>query len=210
MDPKHTSSLRSRVAQSLGREIVVGDIGCGRVNESELARKFGVSRTPLREALLSLEKSGIVQKSARGFTLPAVSRRSIHELYPVIASLEALAVKTGRPLKKDLDALQKTSSRLSTIKQPGAALRVDMLFHDVLTSTCRNQLLLQMLYDLKLQIARVERLYLGTPAHIQRSLEQHDEIIEALTAGDSIRAATLVEQHWIDGRDRLLEDLDRL
>jgi DNA-binding GntR family transcriptional regulator len=210
VDRKRPSSLRSRVAQSLVRVIVDGGVDSGRVNESQLARKLGVSRTPLREALLSLERSGLVQESERGFILPPISRRSIRELYPIIADMEALAVRTGRASKQELDALRKTNRSFAAMEQPGTALRVDMKFHDVLTATCRNRLLLQMIHDLKLQIARVERLYLGTPAHVQRSAKQHREIIEVLSGGDSVRAASLVQLHWIAGMERLLEDLDNV
>jgi DNA-binding GntR family transcriptional regulator len=88
-------SLRDQVRDELAGWLNDGRLKPGqRLEEERLARAMGVSRTPLREALASLARDGLVDAVPhRGFRVPALSVEVVRDLYPIIGSLEALAVR---------------------------------------------------------------------------------------------------------------------
>src|SRR5690348_7730652 len=91
--------LRAAVYARIVALIVAGEYRPGSVlTEAALSRAMGVSRTPVREALLRLEAEGVLESTlARGFTLRPLSRSEAAELYPILAALEARAVKDAGP-----------------------------------------------------------------------------------------------------------------
>ncbi len=202
------SSLRSRTADLVLHKILQGGVAEGRLNESELALKLGVSRTPLREALLSLQQIGIVQQATRGFVLPGISRRLVREHYPLIATLEALAVRSQTASSIDIRRLRESNSRFASQAESSHALALDNEFHDLLISGCQNQLLVRIAHGLKYQVSRIESLYMRNLDHVAPSAEQHGEIVDALARGDTGLAAFRVEDHWLAGMHRVLEQFD--
>ena len=202
------SPLRSRTADLILHEILRGRVTEGRLNESQLALKLGVSRTPLREALLSLQQTGIVQQSTRGFVLPAISRRLVREHYPLIATLEALAVRSLTASSVDLQRFRELNSSFETQAESSRVLALDNEFHDLLISACQNRLLVRIVHGLKYQISRIELLYMRNLDHVGSSAQQHGEIVDALACGDTGLAASCVEDHWLAGMHRVLEQLD--
>src|SRR5215475_8821255 len=110
MDEEATGSLRASVSGKLLDLLISGQVPPGRVNESELARKIKVSRTPLREALVALESAGFVLSQERGFAIPVLRSIEIREIYPIIASLEALALETtGIPDRARIQELRRVN-----------------------------------------------------------------------------------------------------
>ncbi|HEU4537786.1 MAG TPA: GntR family transcriptional regulator, partial [Polyangiaceae bacterium] len=97
MPPLPRSRLRDEVVRELATRIASGSLAeAERLKEVELAAELGVSRTPLREALLVLEREGLVESEVnRGFRVTALSEGRVRELYPILGALEALAVREG-------------------------------------------------------------------------------------------------------------------
>lgn len=94
--------LREELRQAVLQRILRGVLPPGsRIIESKLSEELGVSRTPLREALLHLEQQGFVRSDlARGFSVEPLSQQEVREIYPIIWTLEGLALRSIGPLLK--------------------------------------------------------------------------------------------------------------
>ena len=204
-------NLRTEIVETLRREIVGGRMAPGsRVNESELSAELGVSRTPLREALLSLESEGLVAaEPARGFFVPPLSAREVREIYPIGRELGLLALRTVRHVPAaTLDRLEAINQRFAAARaRAERAQRLDDDFHATLIAACPNRRLLEMLGAVQRSMARYERSYMGDAHDVARSARQHAEIIGALRAEDLDTALEVLRDHWDYGASRLVQKL---
>jgi DNA-binding GntR family transcriptional regulator len=171
----------------------------GRINESELSALIGVSRTPLREALLGLEKEGLVVSAAgRGFFVRSLSVEEVREIYPVLWTLESLALQLrGVPSPVELSFLRKINAKLeSRLSKPPQALKLDTEWHRTLLRPCRNRRLLLMIRDLKRAAYRYEYAFMQQSNRVIVSVEHHRQIVDALEQGDMERAVETLKENW--------------
>jgi DNA-binding GntR family transcriptional regulator len=193
-------ALRYQVYQSVLKLIVEGQLAPGtRINESQLATELEVSRTPLREALFQLEQEGFVRSNlARGFVVEPLSSQELCELYPLIWTLEGFALRMSFPLvKATLPTLGRLNEQLANAHDdPSIAITIDTAWHNALLSHCRNSRLLAILDRLKLAAHRYEYLYMRDGSLITTSVVQHQNIIEAIGAGDIEEALQQLEVNW--------------
>jgi DNA-binding GntR family transcriptional regulator len=202
--------LRYQVHQRVLKLIVQGQLAPGsRINESQLAIDLEVSRTPLREALFQLEQEGFVRSHlARGFQVEALSSQELCEIYPMIWTLEGLALRMSFPLvKATLPQLQRLNEQLAnSTHDPNLAIEVDTAWHAALLKHCQNRRLLATLESLKLAANRYEYLYMGSGSLITTSVVQHQNIIEAI-ANDAIdQAVQQLETNWQFTMEFLLQE----
>ncbi len=206
--------LRDQIYQLVLDRLLRGELPPGsRVVESELAGELGVSRTPLREALFRLEQEGFLQADlARGFTVVPLTAREVREIYPIIWTLECLALSSiGQTERVPLKELEQINVDLAQGQEdPADKLTLDSRWHEVLLRNCPNRRLLQMITSLKQVAYRYERAYMREAALVETSVEQHRLISDALERGDLAQAATLLEQNWRFGMNALLQHLDWL
>lgn len=206
--------LRDQIYQLVLDRLLRGELPPGsRVVESELASELGVSRTPLREALFRLEQEGFLQADlARGFTVVALTAREVREIYPIIWTLECLALSSlGLAERVPLQELEQINVDLAQRQEdPADKLTLDSRWHEVLLQNCPNRRLLQMITSLKQVAYRYERAYMREAALVETSVEQHRLISDALKQRDLAQAATLLEQNWRFGMNALLQHLDWL
>jgi DNA-binding GntR family transcriptional regulator len=204
--------LRDEVYQLVLDQLLRGELSPGsRIIESELATKLGVSRTPLREALFRLEQAGFLHTDlARGFTVIPLTAREVREIYPIIWSLECLALTTiGRVERVPLADLEQINEELARVQNdPAAKLTLDQRWHEALVQQCPNRRLLQMIASLKQVAYRYEWAYMHETALAAASVEQHCVIMEALSRGDLAQTSALVEENWRFGMNALLQHLD--
>lgn len=205
------ANLRAEVGDTLRREIVGGRLAAGsRINESQLSVDLGVSRTPLREALLSLEAEGLVSSEpARGFFVTPLSAREVREIYPIGRELGILALRTVRRVPAaTLDRLEAINERFAAARtRAERAQQLDDEFHALLIAACPNRRLLEMLAGVQRAMARYERAYMGDAHDVARSARQHTEMIASLRAGDVDAAAATLRDHWDYGAERLIQTL---
>ncbi|HEY6306254.1 MAG TPA: GntR family transcriptional regulator [Candidatus Angelobacter sp.] len=199
--------LRQNVAPDLLRRIVEGRLKPGeKIIESRLSSELGVSRTPLREALLYLEREGLVRSDMRrGFTVEPLSARDVRETYPVLAHLECLAIRTSFDLLPLLiPELQRINSEFARARSSEKALELDSKWHDLLASQSKNSRLASLLRTLRLAIRRYEHLYLADRGLISTSVTQHRTIIRALRKRDLEALLKAVEVNYLFGMRVLL------
>lgn len=182
------------------------------INERDLSTELGVSRTPLREALLSLEKEGIVEARPRhGWAVTALTAADAEEIYPMIAALEALALESSdfHELLTELDTLTAINTEMGeAVDDAYRAQMLDDEFHKHLLGTCRNGRLLETIAALKRIIHRYEYAYMREMASVPISVREHEEILRALRAGDVAQATATVRQNWLRAKDLLVAWLD--
>ena len=169
------------------------------INESELSAALGVSRTPLREALLGLEREGFLTSEAgRGFFVLPLTLRDAEDLYPILWTLEAEALAASGPIGRERIAELRAINR--ELKRSGTnateALRLDRMWHDTLLRACGNARLLAMIETLKDQARRYEVAYMEDSGRVILSTRQHEEIVGSLERGDLAGARTELERNW--------------
>ena len=195
--------LGEQIFEVLSAEIIKGLHPAGKhLSEIEICSAMQVSRTPVREALFKLEQEGLlVSRPNQGFFVAAQSKQKVEESYPILAAMEALAVRTSTPFTSDqLRQLETLNRRIQNGK---GSLRgqfvADHDFHRRLIANCPNASLLSLIETLKAEIERWDGGKQRGMAKPGLAGQEHAEIIEFLRAGDMEAAAKLLEQHWQEG-----------
>ncbi|MDX1394025.1 MAG: GntR family transcriptional regulator [Gemmatimonadota bacterium] len=200
--------LRETIRRALTDRIVSGELASGDpIRLVATAEELGVSVTPLRESLVQLEIDRFVDSSpGRGYSVAAMTVLEVEEVYPLIWTLEALALRLAPPTPEQRTLLSELNGRFRACEDPSEAHDLDREWHRMLLSQCQNQTLLEFLSLLKRRGARYEVAFMSEMqrARSSRSADQHDEIVACLESGDHDRAVTVLEQNWQLGPSVLL------
>jgi DNA-binding GntR family transcriptional regulator len=172
-----------------------------RVNEVHLAKELGVSRTPLREALIGLVDRGLlVSDPGRGFLVPPLDPNEASQLYPLVAELEALALRWS-PLQDLIglgDGLDRIADEMTeALETGGDHVALDDRWHGLLLSRTANPHLLRLLAQTKPLLKRYDLLYFGGAERARRSIDEHRRIVAAIRAGDLAEATRVLVQNWV-------------
>ena len=189
--------LRDDVYSRLRDAIVDGTLAPGeQLRDVELAAWLGVSRTPVREALLRLADAGlVVAQPGRSTTVSSLDMRAIRDARDVVAAMHELAVReaVGSLTKADLKAMRDANRRFRTAleeKDLEAALRADDELHGVVVAVAANRALTAVLDQYTPVVRRAERLRFSSREG-RASLARHGELIRLCAAGDADAAATV-------------------
>ena len=189
--------LRDDVYRRLRDAIVDGTLAPGeQLRDVELAAWLGVSRTPVREALLRLADAGlVVAQPGRSTTVSSLDMRAIRDARDVVAAMHELAVReaVGSLTKADLKAMRDANRRFRTAleeKDLEAALRADDELHGVLVAVAANRAAIAVLDQYTPVVRRAERLRFSSREG-RASLARHEELIRLCAAGDADAAATV-------------------
>ncbi len=194
--------LRDDVHASLRAAIVDGTLAPGeRLRDAELAEWLGVSRTPIREALLRLERAGlVVTLPGRSTTVAPIDHRDLMDAQDVASSLHELAVRLAVPhlSSEELDEMRAANRDFADAldrSDADAALSADDRFHAVAVAACGNALVQELLDQVTPKLRRVERLRFSSLAG-RSSVAQHDRIVALASAGDVDGAAAAARENW--------------
>lgn len=208
-------TVAQRVAAALRDQVLAGAFRPGEfIRQDEVAAGLGVSRMPVREALMALANEGFVTRvPRRGFQIPDRSIHALIELYPVLALLERAAGAVSLPnlTAADLIALRRTNNELRQATEAvsaAPALELNLEFHRRLASRCGNQRLIELLEQLGREILQLEFWSFANPNHRAIATDEHDEIVAALDAGDIDRALGLMETNRLLARDAYLRQFE--
>jgi DNA-binding GntR family transcriptional regulator len=212
MKTQAVESTSKRVQNKLRTLLIEQRLEPGaRLVEAQLCSELGVSRTPIREALFVLEQEGFVKSDpARGFTVRPLSAHEVRELYPMVWTLEILALKLSDDrLKNNVAALKAINKQfLGNTGNAQKSVYLDTRFHETLTGECRNKHLLQQLHNLRGLIMRYEFAYMHESSWCQESAVQHTQIIDSIEKASLQSATSLLEANWRDGMERIANWLD--
>lgn len=207
-------------AYSLLREAIVhGRLAPGtRIVEADVARRLGLSRTPVRSALQRLQQEGYVLAPGGGrqsrMTVTPLTERDIRELFAIVGQVEGLAARwcaelhaaTRQPL---VEALGSVNQRLAHAAKQSLPNREDIFlldnnFHQLYVEAGAGPRLATLHQAIKPQTERYVRIYVrGLLDELSTSVEEHEEIIEGIEMGSPLRAQRAVEGNWANAATRL-------
>ncbi|MDW5324994.1 GntR family transcriptional regulator [Plantactinospora sp. KLBMP9567] len=194
--------LRDDVYHRLRDVIVDGSLAPGeQLRDVELAAWLGVSRTPVREALLRLAEAGlVVARPGRSTTVSSLNLRDVRDARDVVAAMHELAVReaVGSLGHADIEAMREANRRFGAAIGQGdveAALRADDELHGIPVTVAANRALAAVLEQFTPVLRRAERLRFSSLAG-RASLARHDELIRLCAAGDADRAAAVAFDTW--------------
>jgi DNA-binding GntR family transcriptional regulator len=183
------------------------------LNEQELAAEIGVSRTPVREALLLLVSDGLVELiPQRGAYVPPVTGREISELMELRGVLESHAARLVIGHRSvPADKMQDTLNQQSTLPENEGAeaaqefIRLDTLFHQQLIDAAGNELISRTYSKLHVRqiLVGISALF-GTTGRRHDVCAEHQGILDALVSGDAAKAQEAIDHHLAVTRDILL------
>jgi DNA-binding GntR family transcriptional regulator len=207
-------SLRDRVESSLASAIISGELEPGTmVSVPVLAAQFGVSATPVREAMLHLEKRGFVESvKNKGFKVTDVSPQDLQEIAQLRSFLEAPAMRliAERMRSESVEHYRELALRISESAASGdleAYLAADSAFHSALLALTDNQRLVDLVAELRRQTRMIGLADLRPKKELLRSADEHQDLLDLLALGDGEAAERFMLHHighvlgWWAGRD---------
>lgn len=207
------SNASATATEAIREAILDGSLAPGsRLKEEELARELGISRTPIREALLVLQSDGLIETAPnRGATVRRYAPADLDELYQLRAVLEGHAARVAaeRIGPAEIELLLESCSRFDGLRESGdikALVAENQLFHETILGATGSDRLIQM-------VRKVVELPLVYRSFLWYSDEQrlisghyHRQITAALEAGNTERAESIMKAHVYEARDFLVAE----
>ncbi|WP_417212661.1 GntR family transcriptional regulator [Acinetobacter venetianus] len=170
-----------------------------RIREVEMAELFGISRTPVRDAIRRLESDGLlIHVPRQGAVIKKLERREIIELYEIRQVLEGTAARyaANHASTIEIDELEMLNDiMLNSIKEPIKVADSNRLFHKSLYQAANNRYLISTLESLSHSMTLLGGTTLDTPERIKEAYEEHLEIINAIKNKDEDKAEKSAQRH---------------
>ena len=192
----------AKIRDSLEQRIIEGELGIGkRLDEAELSKHYGVSRTPVREALQRLDESGLAEHlPRRGTFVSTPSLSELVEMFEVMAELECMAVRlaTRRATSADIDALTDSNEACRAAYDAGDTKRyyeLNAAVHRQIYKMSGNSFLTVEAQRLHDRLRPYRRLQLRVRGRMGESMNEHDIILAAMRDGDGQQAVVTMRKH---------------
>ena len=214
------SSFKQKAYVALKNAIVAMDIYRNsddiRLDERKLAQDFGISRTPVREAMAQLESEGFVRSvPRRGIYVVRKTKREVIEMITAWAALESMAARLMSEEASDeeiagLRRMFATFERGQVQAKLDEYSEVNIEFHQTIIRLSHNQVLIDMAENLFAHMRMIRRKTIGEKDRAARSIQDHINIIKAIEARDTERAGALVRDHALGLADHVAKFADYL
>ena len=196
--------LYVEVAELVRQQIYSRELEPGSwIDEMKMVEKFGISRTPLREALKVLAAEGLVtMKPRRGAYVTEVSEKDLHDVYHLLSLLEsdAAAVVAEKASDEQLQQLHDLHQDLAqAVSNADQFFHINERFHMALLAMCDNRFLSQTVADLRKVMKLNRHKSLFRQGRIEESLNEHAQILQALLDRQPERARAAMQQHFSNG-----------
>lgn len=206
-------TLRESIADALRASIMQGHLKPGsRISEPALATQFGISRTPVREAFRQLDSEGFLRViPRRGARVAPLTERDVREFYEIKAVLESYAARQAadRITDKEIDKMELVNNQMEEAhgRQDFKRLfRLHNEFHEIFIRASGNEELLQLTRSLVAKFQRF-RILLTISGKSEGSFPQHREIIQAFRERNMEKAARLVAENAIFGKEVVISKI---
>lgn len=207
-------SLTDELVARVRDLIITGELEPGaKVPEAELCTRFGVSRTPMREALKVLAAEGLVVLTLnRGASVAKITQEEIDELFPIIGALEALAGEAAcvRITERQLATLERLHGDMVARFREGDWLgysKLNRQIHEAIFDASGNAALAALYQQLLVRIHAVRFVARKTPERWQQAIDDHEQMMVALRARDGAALAGILRQHLVHKAGSVQESL---
>jgi DNA-binding GntR family transcriptional regulator len=192
----------ANLVRTLEDDILNGVLKPGdRLDEQTLATRFGVSRTPVREALRHLASSGLVEiRKNQGATVRRLTTAELIEMFQVMAELEGLSARlcARRMSADEFEEMRRHNEECAALSKAGdeeAFFIANNMFHEVIFRGSHNKFLQVESRKLRNRVNVYRRHITFQPRRMQRTVVEHGRIIDAIQAGDEEAADRLMREH---------------
>lgn len=200
----HTLSAKDRIYNTVCDWIITGVLKSGeKILDSELAKYFDVSRTPVREAIQMLERQKLVKViPSRGTIVADIEIEDTEKCYRLLAEIQAYAAEEAceRISEDQLQALRECYNRFSEACKAGTSeqlLKEDACFHEMIVKASGNEYAEDFSRILLLHIQRVKYHYFHVHVNPIRSVDHHEQILQAFAVRDKALAKAVMREHWL-------------
>ena len=202
--------MSASVYDRIRHDILSGELPPGSsLVETALADRYGMSRTPIREALLQLRQDGLVERNGRGLAVRQQSPEEIMEIYEVRVPLEELAAHLAATRRTDLDMLRLTRAHRDmlamTSDERDARTTANRAFHRQVWLASHNRTLIDMLERISGQLHRNPESPLHHLGRWEQVLQDHEELLAAISEQLPDKAEEIWARHMMAGRSIRLE-----
>lgn len=208
-------SLHGEIANQLRDMIVEGDLKPGqKVPEPELCGRFGVSRTPLREALKVLAAEGIVQLLPnRGAVVAKITQEEIEQIFPIMGVLEALAGELAceRITEDDLEKLRRLHKTMIAHYRRAEWLpysKLNRAIHEAIFAVAGNPSLSAIYQQLIIRIHAIRFVARKSPQRWHQAVDEHEQMMEALERRDGKKLARIMKLHLRNKAEMVKEAME--
>jgi len=192
----------AKISKSLELEILTGKLEPGeKLDEVKLAKRFEVSRTPIREAIAELAAAGLVETRPRRSAIVATfSIQQIFDMYEVLAVLEGLcAGLAARRMSEDeratLENLHKKMAKLVDTNDWSQYYLMDLKFHQLIYTGSHNTFLEDQALSIRNRMMPYRRVYMEPPNQVADPYQEHSRVIESILERDSEAAEASFKEH---------------
>ncbi|MDH5392925.1 MAG: GntR family transcriptional regulator [Gammaproteobacteria bacterium] len=197
-----SQALYMQVADKLRDQIYQHELKPGdAIDEMALCERFGISRTPLREALKVLDSEGLIELIPRkGSFVRNMDIDELNELFPVMAVLEGLCAREAveNCQQQDLNQLTDMHEKLENYVSEGnidAYYEQNFVFHQAIQDLSGNKCLQRIIGDLRKILRLARHMQLTIPGRLEASLEEHRQIMQAFSQHDAEMADQCMQNH---------------
>jgi DNA-binding GntR family transcriptional regulator len=209
-------SLADSVFEKIEGNILSGKYKKGETfTESKLSQLFGVSRTPIREAIRKLEQEDLIRITTKGIEIKGISASDIEDIYEIRSRIEGLAAKkcAGIITEEGLEQLKEIIDLQEFYTQKGLSEKVrdtDSAFHESIYSICGSGIYLSVLKNLHRRIKKYRKLSIQRPERAKKAVLEHREIYDALSKHDGELAEKLTAMHIDNARSNIMQNFNEL
>jgi len=202
MSDAEATTRTERLAADIAERILTGELAPGeRLDEMRLAERYGVSRTPVREALRQLGSSGLVEvRPRRGACVAAMSALQLAESFGAMAEIEATCARLSAlcmsPLeRRRLASLHDDMGEIAARGDGEAYAALNVAFHGAIYAGAHNAILADFALRLRRRVSPFRRAQFRTPGRLPRSHAEHDAVVKAILASDPAFAHAAMSHH---------------
>lgn len=206
-------TLRERIADAIRDEIINNKLKAGeRISEPEVAARYGISRTPVREAFRQLAAEGFLWLTPRrGARIAFLTEKDVSEFYDLKSVLEGYAARLATPKlqERDLQKMESLNEQMDRCHQKGDLKKIAKIhtdFHNVFLAAAGNEQLCSMIGQLTNKFQRFTIL-LALSGKNPEAVSQHRDIIGAFRTKDAVRAEELVRANALLGKELMIRDV---
>lgn len=197
-----SETAAEKLAEAIAESVFSGEFAPGaKLDEHQLAQRFSVSRTPVREALRLLSNSGLIEiKPRRGAFVTEVSPTQLEELFVAMGELEStcarLAALSMLPTeRRRLAALHEDMGHLAANGDAAGFAAANHTFHSLIYAGTHNKVIAEMTAGLRRRLAPFRRVQFNLEGRPLRSHTEHDAVVRAIIAADSKAAHAAMLEH---------------